>query len=156
MILHLPETYGHVHLCKPTRNSSPQHAALLYQLCWFQQIQHFPGKGGECSNTFLLYWLKMKQETSYSTRNRQIHPFSSLAKNRHLPLTIDHPPVNGPVKSCSSDTAKVLGQSGPGQNSALQTDNTFGVVFIGSKNIHAFIAWADCRKGVGRNTGKKQ
>lgn len=122
----------------------------------FSRYSIFQGKEESIQTLFCCIGWKWNSKQATPTRNRQTHPFSSLAKNRHLPLTIDRPPVNGPVKFCSSDTAKLLGKSGPDQNSASQTDNSFGVVLIWSKNIHGFIAWADCRKGVGRNIGKKQ
>lgn len=122
----------------------------------FSRYSIFQGKEESIQTLFCCIGWKWNSKQATPTRNRQTHPFSSLAKNRHLPLTIDRPPVNGPVKFCSSDTAKLLGKSGPDQNSASQTDSSFGGVLIWSKNIHGFIAWADCQKGVGRNIGKKQ
>ena len=73
MVLHLPETYGYVHLCKPTQNSSPPHTALLNRLCWFQQTQCFPGSKGVHPN-ILPSRLKMKQQTS-SSHQKQADTF---------------------------------------------------------------------------------
>lgn len=113
----------------------------------FSRYSIFQGKEESVWTLFCCIGRKWNSKQATPTRNGQTHPFSSPAKNRHLPLTIDHPPVNGPVKSCSSDAAKLLGKSDPDQNSASQTDNSFGVVLIWSKNIRALM---------GRNTGKKQ
>lgn len=73
----------------------------------FSKYSVFRGKEESVQTLFCCIGWKWNSKQATPTRNRQIHPFSSLAKNRHLPLTIDHPPVNGPVKSYSSDTAKV-------------------------------------------------